>query len=553
MIKWLKKYKRDIITGTAVGLVLALLALFALPVTVSITGEGNLSIETNVALAVQSGGDYPVTEQRYSPGASLVFHSGFETGGFGEWPTVSGAPTVVEADGWGSPKTGTYAMRCNVEAAIAHVDSGLENLHQVSFYLYIASTPAAQVVIVGTGTTGIYLTADRYIRVYVSASLKITSSLQLNTETWYRISLSSSGSDSILYIDGSSDDGGTTNVETLLDGEIGIIASATADLYFDDCVWGNASSTDDLGDIRVLRASPNAEGTDQNTGTGEDWQDLDDNPATYDHVDNIPLVQTADYDWAEADGVMMRYTTGLQSLTDLGISGATIEAVNFIWYYETGGGGGVDQYYKIIYDQSQRTQVSIDDPTDPTLLQSYEADCPSDSDAWTEEVFDACEMGMATNDANKDLWWYSGVAMVAYIPAAACSEDITNSPTTWSVNGGTPVATSSEYATGLTHFTVTNNSGGTIDISISGTDMSGGNTWTLSDTATPGSMIYGLKAGLDGGDYTIIVKKSSPYNDLVTGLADSGTQDWGLKLYTPTEYTDGVTKSGTVTLTATCQ
>ena len=65
-------------------------------------------------------------------------------------------------------------------------------------------------------------------------------------------------------------------------------------------------------------------------------------------------------------------------------------------------------------------------------------------------------------------------------------------------------------------------------------------------------MIYGLKAGLSGGDYTIIVKKNSPYNDLVTGLADSGTQDWGLKLWTPTAYTDGATKTGTVTITATC-
>lgn len=135
---------------------------------------------------------------------------------------------------------------------------------------------------------------------------------------------------------------------------------------------------------------------------------------------------------------------------------------------------------------------------------------------------------------------------------AGCSEDISSTPSSWSVNSGTPVDTSSTYTTGLTHFQITNNSGGAIDIDIRGTDMTGGNTWTLSDTATPGSMTYGLKAGLDGGDYTIIVKKNSPYNDLVTGLADSGTQDWGLKLYTPTVYTDGATKTGTVTITAVC-
>jgi hypothetical protein len=137
--------------------------------------------------------------------------------------------------------------------------------------------------------------------------------------------------------------------------------------------------------------------------------------------------------------------------------------------------------------------------------------------------------------------------------AGGCTEDITNTPSAWSVNSGSPVETSSEYTTGLTHFTVTNNSGGAVDITISGTDMAGGGyTWTLSDTATAGDMTFGLKAGLSGGDYTIIVKKNSPFNALVSGLADEGTQDWGLKLYTPTLYDDGYTKTGTVTITATC-
>jgi hypothetical protein len=80
----------------------------------------------------------------------------------------------------------------------------------------------------------------------------------------------------------------------------------------------------------------------------------------------------------------------------------------------------------------------------------------------------------------------------------------------------------------------------------------GGTTWTLSDTATPGEDIYGLYAGLYGGSYNIIVKKNSPFNYLVEGLADSASQEWGLKIYTPTVYSDGAPKMGTVTLTATC-
>ncbi|MBA7588061.1 hypothetical protein ES708_30109 [subsurface metagenome] len=51
---------------------------------------------------------------------------------------------------------------------------------------------------------------------------------------------------------------------------------------------------------------------------------------------------------------------------------------------------------------------------------------------------------------------------------------------------------SSTTETGLTYFTVTNNSGYDVNITIGGTDMTGGTAWTLSDTATPGIDTYGL-------------------------------------------------------------
>jgi len=98
---------------------------------------------------------------------------------------------------------------------------------------------------------------------------------------------------------------------------------------------------------------------------------------------------------------------------------------------------------------------------------------------------------------------------------------------------------------------VTNGSGFAINITIGGIDMTGGITWTLADDGSPGTNIYGLKAGLEGGSYDIIVKKNTPYSALVSGLADSVTQRWGLKLYVPTTFSDGIQKTGTITLTAT--
>jgi hypothetical protein len=127
--------------------------------------------------------------------------------------------------------------------------------------------------------------------------------------------------------------------------------------------------------------------------------------------------------------------------------------------------------------------------------------------------------------------------------------DISNTPSSYDfgsvVEGETP-------STELTYFTVTNNSSSAVNIAISGTDMTGGLfPWILSDDGNPGPDAYGLKAGLEGGDYTTTVKKSSPYNTLVSNLAASGTQKWGLRLYAPTTFSDGEAKTGTVTLTAT--
>lgn len=160
----------------------------------------------------------------------------------------------------------------------------------------------------------------------------------------------------------------------------------------------------------------------------------------------------------------------------------------------------------------------------------------------------------ATGDVSVTLGTTDGTSSVQFAvqPPVACSPDISNTPSTYDFG---VVAESANYTTGITNFTVTNSSGGAVDISIQGTDMTGGTTWTLSDTATAGSNTYGLKAGLDDADdnYDVIVKKTAVFNDLITGLADNTTQDWGLQFFAPTSMDDGAEKTCTVTLTAVCQ
>lgn len=135
----------------------------------------------------------------------------------------------------------------------------------------------------------------------------------------------------------------------------------------------------------------------------------------------------------------------------------------------------------------------------------------------------------------------------------ACSPSIELNTSSWDVNSGVPVAENADYSSGLDYFTITNNSGGAVSITIHGTDMAGGGyIWDLADDGSPGDMTYGLYAGLEGGSYNIIVRETATYNTLKAGLADEGTQSFGLKIYTPTNYDDGNEKTGTITLTVTC-
>ncbi len=125
---------------------------------------------------------------------------------------------------------------------------------------------------------------------------------------------------------------------------------------------------------------------------------------------------------------------------------------------------------------------------------------------------------------------------------------ISNTPSSYNFGEVTPNNT---ISTGLNYFSVTNNSASAVKITISGTDITGGTTWTLSDTGTAGTSTAGMKAGLNGGSYNIVIKKTSPYNTLVSSLASSASQLWGFQLLSPTNYTDTIQKNGTITLTAT--
>jgi len=178
---------------------------------------------------------------------------------------------------------------------------------------------------------------------------------------------------------------------------------------------------------------------------------------------------------------------------------------------------------------------------------------PQTLQAWTWADVDALQAGVITLiQGGGEIIHVSKVwVVVDYTPEV---EDISNTSATGNTYNFGNVAESSSTKTGLGYFEVTNNSPSTaVSITISGSDMTGGDTWALSEGATIGTNIYGLRAGLsgqvEGNDYTVIVPKSSA-NTLIGSLGAGSPQQWGLQFLAPDTFTDGIEKSGIVTLTA---
>jgi len=127
------------------------------------------------------------------------------------------------------------------------------------------------------------------------------------------------------------------------------------------------------------------------------------------------------------------------------------------------------------------------------------------------------------------------------------SVDITDHDFGTVVESATPSTTTS-------YFTITNSCTVLTDntVGVTTATWSGGVTWTHSDTCTPAADTAGLKANKGGtwdtGD--VIVKFTSP-NILADDQAITTNWSFGLKLYAPTSFSDGVEKEIIVRITAT--
>jgi len=358
---------------------------------------------------------------------ALNFHDGFETGGAEAWSSVTGTPAFNAS----YANTGNYGMRCNAAGSAVYVTPPSNTYHRISVWIYINSITNAITIIGGslsTNEAALELTSSRYLRLVSNSGGDDTGPTQLNTGTWYRISVSaSSASGCKAYLNGVEECSFSNNASAGIGtGEVGAYGPVTCDIYFDDCAYDGTDSTSDLGNILTLAARPTSNGIDVDLGNNM-WQDRtggsdNGNNANYVRLTDDPP-STDEGAWEEANGTAHYFSVDLDdcgsgNLANIGGSDI-IHAVNFLFYYETDG-GGTAAYYMYGRDTSGRSStVELDDLKAPTWITQYQiTSWDDDASTWSQTEFDDQEVGMMCQDNLKDMWWYEAYVMVAFEPAA---------------------------------------------------------------------------------------------------------------------------------------
>jgi len=132
--------------------------------------------------------------------------------------------------------------------------------------------------------------------------------------------------------------------------------------------------------------------------------------------------------------------------------------------------------------------------------------------------------------------------------AFAIGTVVINTTYWWTADGNAPDP--EPFEAGDMKSTITNTGSVSEDIDIKVAAFTGGVGWAISTDDSPGENEISIRAGITGtANAAAMVQVITTDTELVDALAASGTKAWCMSAETGT-FTDGVEKSGTVTITA---
>ena len=555
--------KRLLTIGGVALLIAALLFAFLPRTTISVDkGIVSISLEQNVARAQSA--KTPI----FISGAEAGIVTVGATGLTPVWTYASGATisTTIYHNGLRSYRfnlsaaAGSMSRPLGVQRAIATIAIRFDTLPNGNItWISFANASASPVIGYNNSTNQIYARVGAgTVRYYTPT---------ISTGVWYVIDIDANTSANPYTMDwrvngvAQTQATSATAAANMTTFAIGASSSITADVYFDDIILSNTAadyplgnSADDGYSVKVLGFSPNADGVHDFTandfirnaaggsfllGDTDGYTYIDERPLNggdfvnnaIERASNTKYMQFAFEDTTEAGNAIGLEVVSAQHAAATQADNATLNLND---------GGSISAVYTL----SDISQTSL-------IFNSKQFATAPSTGAWTPTKINALMMRFGySTDATPDAYLDGTILEVAWAVVAGGTPAITVDPSSYNFGvvqaSSTPSTVTNYFTIDNTSTMITNNT-----VSVTTATWSGGVTWTHSDTATAGVNTAGLLANKNGtwGVSDVIVKYDTP-NTLAASQAASTDWYFGLKLITPTSFTDGVQKQIITRITA---
>lgn len=347
-----------------------------------------------------------------------------------EWDTVSNAPTINTT----TKRSGNAAMRVqNTTATTRYAQqqfatNAITSDIFIRVYVYIASAPSVQTTIIQPRNASgnapeIRLNTDRTLELWdtVSSVQLGSASSALSLNTWHRIEIhllqGTGGSfcnSAVAYLDGIQFASGTpvTTPAAAYILRMGVITSATVDIYFDDIAINDETGTNQNGlpgDGKVGHLLPNGSGDNAMGARGGA-----DSGTDYGQIDEVTPNDATDYYILDVNNDI--FDVALQPSSTLSIASTDYIALVQVGARHVPATAAITSYKARLKSQSngtlnEGTTTTHNDTTWRTngdalprnyTLTSY-AD-PQNGLTWTTSRLDDAQAGIQVVDADPDLW-----------------------------------------------------------------------------------------------------------------------------------------------------
>lgn len=222
------------------------------------------------------------------------------------WDSVTGSPTISTT----TVRTGAAALRCNATGAATSLDRNIaRRVVAGRVYFRIATLPGSVAAFIrmpnANGNVDVECDSAGVITAKVGSGSRSSSAGTVSTGVWYRLDFlaeTNTGTASLkIRLDGGTEQQ-STNAQTAADMtaiQNGWKGATTADIFFDDGLWGDATSDYPFGEGTVEPFRPSADGTHSFTAGDFGYNTAGANVATsatdvWSFVDDADMTSTAD-------------------------------------------------------------------------------------------------------------------------------------------------------------------------------------------------------------------------------------------------------------------